>query len=365
MSTTKQWFLDGDAELIVSLSQIESLNPIDWQKLRNNFTDIRAVLRASSASLCAAGLTERQAQALTQRSTVSPAVLAALKRFDIQLTTIDASDYPNQLRTIDDPPLWLFYRGSLSVCDEVLLSIVGTRKPSPYAQAAVELLTPPELLRQLVTVSGLAYGVDALIHQRSLSAGGKTVAVLAGGLDRIYPSSHTALSDAIVCSGGVLLSEYPPLARPKPYRFPIRNRIVAGLSRATLIIEARIQSGTLTTARSAVDYNRDLFVLPGRITDEASLGGNMLIASGATLLYTADQLAQYFNIQLANETVPNLDTPEGQLLHLLTDASYDLDELMAKTGMTIENILGLVTRLELSGSIFQDSAGRYSTKKHG
>lgn len=365
MSTTKRWFIGANESDVVALSAVEQLNPIDWRAVRQGFTNYQVLDAADARQLQSVGLTAHQAQSLVSRNRDVFAALAEMKRYDIRLVTISDKSYPSQLLELDDPPLWLFYRGELSNCDAKLLSIVGTRKPSQYAVAAIEQLTPEWLLANIVTVSGLAYGVDASVHRRSLDSGGRTIAVLAGGLDKVYPTTHTQLADEIVRRGGLILSEYPPFVRPQPYRFPIRNRIVAGLSRATVIIEARAQSGTLTTARSAIDYSRDLFVLPGRITDEASVGGNLLIAAGATLLYSANQLAEYFGIRPAEAPTPNLDTAEGQLLHLLTDASYDLDQLVAKTGMTIENILGLVTRLELSGSIFQDSAGRYSTKLHG
>lgn len=365
MSISKRWFVGATMEDVIALSAVEQLNPIDWHAVRRFFPSYRAFNEASATQLQFCGLTSHQASAIASRSRDVVQALGEMKRYDIQLVTLGEKNYPKLLAEIDDPPLWLFYRGDLSVCDNKLLSIVGTRKPSSYALAAIEQLTPATLLSELVTVSGLAYGVDEYVHRRSLACDGKTIAVLAGGLDRVYPSAHTQLADEIVRRGGLILSEYPPYVRPQPYRFPIRNRIVAGLSALTIIIEARLQSGTLTTAKSAIDYNRDLFVLPGRITDDAAQGGNQLIVNGATLLNSSAQIADYFGVQPATSKLPSLDTPEGQLLHLLTDSSYDLDQLVAKTGMTIENILGLVTRLELSGSIFQDGAGRYSTKIHG
>jgi DNA processing protein len=362
---TKRWFAGATEEDVIRLAAVEQLNPVDWQAVLRRFPSFRVFQKATETELRSCGLTSHQASSLLNRTQDVEQMVGEMRRYGIRVVTFGDKHYPSLLAEIDDPPLWLFYRGDLAVCDGKLLSIVGSRKPSAYAAAALKELLPTELAAQLVTVSGLAYGVDEAVHRLSLAANGSTIAVLAGGLDRVYPSAHTQLADEIVRSGGLIISEYPPLVRPQPYRFPIRNRIVAGLSAATVIIEARIQSGTLTTARAVVDYNRDLFVLPGRITDEAAQGGNQLIVAGATLLNSPRQIADYFGLTLEIQQAPNLDTPEGQLLNLLTDASYDLDQLVVKTGMTIENLLGLVTRLELSGSIFQDSAGRYSTNIHG
>jgi DNA processing protein len=365
MSTTKGWFSKASPEDIISLSRLEQLNPIDCQKIRAAFPDFVTFDQASAADLRAIGLTENQASKVRDRNREVGREMKLMRQFNINLTTIDDSAYPLLLREIADPPLWLFSRGDINICQPHSVTIVGTRKPSSYANNVIEQLLPTWLISQLVTVSGLAYGVDVCIHRASLKTEGKTVAVLAGGLDAVYPGTHQSLAEEIVKTGGALISEYPPLVRPQPYRFPIRNRIGAGLSPLTIVIEAQIKSGTLTTARSAVDYGRDVWAVPGRVTDLAAQGANFLIKSGAMLFDSADQLAEFFQLQSVPIDAANLDTAEAELLHLLTDTACDLDELVAKTGRNVENILGLITRLELTGSIFQDGAGRYSVKKHG
>ncbi len=363
MSTGDGWFMDVDAASIISLAKVDQLNPIDWQKLFKGFTSVKSVTKASPAQLRAVGLTEHQAACLCERETDVSDDLRLMKQHGIGLLTIDDQAYPSLLKEIDDPPLWLFYRCNTAVLKQTTLTAVGTRKPTSYALQAIEKLFPAELLRQLVTVSGLAYGVDKYIHQASLAAGGQTVAVLAGGLDSVYPSDHANLAAEIITRGGALISEYPPKSRPQPYRFPIRNRIVAGLSPLTIILEAKIVSGTLTTAKSALDYNRDIFALPGDINRPSAEGGNLLIQRGATLLDSPTQIAEYYGLSLGAQPALNLDTDEGQLLHLLTDRPLDLDEIVAGTGKPIENILGLVTQLELSGAIVQTGDGKYSPKK--
>lgn len=365
MSTVKRWFKDCTIEDIIALARIEQLNPADYQKIRSAFSNYWQLDRATKSELKSTGLTEKQAAAVVGRDRDVSREMSILARKDIKLITIDDPGYPALLREIPDPPLWLFYQGEISILARSTISVVGTRKPTPYGRTTIELLLPAALLKQLVTISGLAYGVDELVHRASLEAGGLTVAVMAGGLDRIYPADNARLAEEIVKRGGLIVTEYPPLVRPQPYRFPIRNRIVAGLSALTLTIEAKIQSGTLTTARSAIDYNRDVFAVPGRITDEVASGTNLLIKSGAVLCDNSAQIAEYYGLKLGAEQEIDLDTPEGQILHLITDTSPDLDELVVKTGLDVEKILGLVTRLELSGSVYQDSAGRYSAKKHG
>ncbi len=365
MSTVKRWFRGVTNEEVLSLAKVEQLNPIDHQKLITCLGSYRELEKAKLEDLIKLGLTSHQATSVINRQRDVSAESRLMRKHAISLVTIDDPLYPKLLREISDPPLWLFYRGDLRTCERKTITVVGTRKPSQYAASAVEMLLPSLIIRELVTVSGLAYGTDSLIHRRTLLGNGQTIAVLAGGLDAIYPTDHTQLADEIVSKGGLLLSEYPPGVRPQPYRFPIRNRIVAGLSPLTLIVEAKLKSGTLTTAKSAVDYNRDVWAIPGRITDPSAAGGNFLIRCGALLCAGADQISEYFGLTVSEIERPNLDTPEGQLLHLLTDSAHDLDELMVKTGMNVENILGLVTRLELSGLLYQDGTGRYCIKNHG
>lgn len=365
-STLSGWFRDGTVDDIVAFSKVEQLNPVDYGKLTRRFRSFGEFDVAGITELISAGLTPHQAESIKNRNRDVSIERRLMDLRGINIVTHGDRLYPSLLGQLPDPPLWLYFRGRLAQEWSRSVSVVGARKPSSYTQACLELVFPAPLTKQLTTVSGLAYGVDALVHRHSLTTGGPTIAVLAGGLDSIYPSENQQLAEEIVARGGLLLSEYPPFCRPQPYRFPIRNRIVAGLSRATVILEAKMKSGTMTTAAAAIDYNRELFVVPGRITDESSAGGHFLIKSGAMLLDGPEQIADYYNLELERgvaKTHPSLDTPEGKLLHLLTDRSLSLDELVARTGQSVENILGLITRLELSGELFQDGAGRYSAKK--
>lgn len=362
MSTPPGWFKNAGTEEIISLARVEQLNPVDWQKLCQNFSSFNELDKASLPALQAAGLTPHQADVFYRRNKTVTSEVKLLRKSDIQVITLEDAAYPSLLREIADPPLWLFYRGSLAALTAPTLTIVGTRRPSSYGEQVLKKLLPTELLTHLTTVSGLAYGVDKAVHQASLTAKAQTVAVLAGGLDVVYPADHANLADRIVEAGGALLSEYPPLVRPQPYRFPIRNRIGAGLSRATVIVEATIKSGTLTTAKAAIDYNRDVFAVPGDITRELAQGPNLLLKHGAILLDDPGQLFEYFNLRAAGVEQVAVDSEQQQLLDLLTDTPLDLDQIIVATGKSIENILGLITQLELLGLVYQVHSGRYQRK---
>jgi DNA processing protein len=186
---------------------------------------------------------------------------------------------------------------------------------------------------------------------------------MAGGLDQIYPAEHTQLADNIVFKGGLLLSEYPPLSRPRGYKFPIRNRIIAGLSPLTVVIEAAVKSGSLTTAKSALDYNRDLMAVPGDITRSSSTGTNFLIQQGAIALTTSEQLFEYFGLKNQEVAVSGLDSDLAQVLDLLTQNPKNIEELAVVVGKPIEVVLGLVTQLELINQVYQPKPGYYLRKK--
>lgn len=202
----------------------------------------------------------------------------------VGVATLEISDpkYPQLLREAPDPPKLLYYRGNLDLLELPMTSVVGTRKPTAYGievtQIVINKLAPTQ-----VVVSGLAYGIDALAHEQTLALGGKTIAVLGSGLDpaSIYPAENRELAEAIVAKGGLLLSEYPPGSPPLKFHFPARNRIIAGLAPQLLVIEAGEVSGTLITAQLALDYNRDVWAVPGPITSPLSRGTNMLLVAGA------------------------------------------------------------------------------------
>lgn len=281
------------------------------------------------------------------------------------IVSMGRSGYPALLRELHDPPPRLYFRGGpAELLDLPAVAIVGARSCSPYgAQVARELAR--ELgAAGVVVVSGLARGVDGEAHRGALAAGGLTVAVLGCGIDRDYPRAHAQLAGRIAESGAVV-SEYPPGIEPSPWRFPARNRIVAGLARATVVVEARERSGALITADFALELGRDVFAVPGEITSALSAGTNDLIRQGATPLLAADDVLEALGLERAPPRVPDTLTAGARmLLEPLSETARTLDELGRLTGLESAALAAALTELELAGlaasadGVFRSTTGR-------
>ena len=203
--------------------------------------------------------------------------LSKLQKYGVKAISYYDDEYPEQLKNIPNFPMVLYYRGDVKLLKEKSIAIVGTRRPTSYGREATRYFAGALSQAGLVTVSGLAYGLDMEVALATLDKKGKTIAVLGGGLDSIYPSQNSALAESIVQEGGLLVSLYPPLRRPTQYSFLERNRVISGLALGTIIIEAGESSGTLNTANHAIEQGRELFVVPANIFSEASAGSNKLI----------------------------------------------------------------------------------------
>ena len=263
--------------------------------------------------------------------------------------------YPPLLRQIYDPPPALFVRGTLTDA-RPHLAVVGTRKFSPYGKQIAAELTAALARRGLVIVSGLALGIDSIAHHSALSAGGTTIAVLGSGVDdaSIYPSAHRGLAKKIIENGGALVSEYPPGFKPTQYSFPERNRISAGISLATLVIEAPERSGALITAAAALDSNREVFAVPHPLTAVSGGGANRLIQAGAKLIMSAADVLQALGLPDSAEPATNNQTEEASpleatVLSSLTREPVLIDEIINKTGLPSAAVVGALTLLELKG----------------
>ncbi|WP_257985891.1 DNA-processing protein DprA [Bacillus sp. M6-12] len=214
----------------------------------------------------------------------------------IEITTFLDHEYPDLLKEIYNPPWVLFSKGNRDIMKEkCLLGVIGSRKPSPYGMAAVKEILPPLINRNVVIVSGLASGIDAEAHKLALRTYGKTIGVLGGGLYHLYPKETLPIASKMI-DYGLLLSEVPPDRRPEPWMFPMRNRIISGLSRGVLIVEAEERSGSLITAQCALEQNREVFALPGNITSRLSSGTNRLIQEGAKSVLCADDILSEFSL---------------------------------------------------------------------
>ncbi|MBI1833655.1 MAG: DNA-protecting protein DprA [Candidatus Andersenbacteria bacterium] len=212
---------------------------------------------------------------------------------EILLLPLYSDLFPPLLKEIQDCPKQLYVRGNVNLLSHPnLLAVVGSRKAHVHSKEALDILLPPVIKAGAVIVSGLAYGVDALAHQTCVEAHSPTIAVLGGGIDdaTIYPAAHRTLAIEILEAGGALVSEYPAGTGVQKYSFPRRNRIVAGLCRATLVVQAALKSGSLITARLALEYNREVLAIPGHVTDPYSAGTNYLIHEGATPVISSQDL---------------------------------------------------------------------------
>ncbi len=287
-----------------------------------------------------------------------------MEKKGITFISIEDEAYPAVLRNLPDPPVFLFYRGDLRVLDTPSIAIVGTRNMSAYGKRVVEAMVPDFVHAGLITVSGLALGIDAEVAKETIAAGGKTVAVLGGGLHHVYPKTNAKLAEEIVEHGGLLLTEYPLHIWPDKYTFPARNRIIAGLSLGTIVVEAANQSGSLITASLALDYGKEVFAVPGPVFDPNMAGTHQLIQkSGAKLIGSVDDVL----IELGMVT-PEKDevsayaaeTPNEQtLLDALTSMPQTVNELTEKTGMTVATTNATLTLMELKRGARNTGMGQW------
>lgn len=279
----------------------------------------------------------------------------------MQITKYDFKHpkYPDLLREISSPPKQLYVLGKLPTAPCV--AIVGTRKPTPYGKEVTYLLAGQLAAAGLAIVSGLAYGLDAVAHQGALDAGGQTVAVLAGGVDQVYPVGHKQLAARIVASGGGLISEYEPGTESFKSNFVARNRIVAGLSLAVIITEAAASSGSALTANYALQQNRQLLAVPGNITSLASAGPNNLIKSGAIPVTSAEDVLAALDLtttQAVATAVPK-SADEALILALLSQGHTSSEALIKASDLGASQFANVITLMEITGKVRNLGAGQW------
>jgi DNA processing protein len=265
-------------------------------------------------------------------------------------------DYPAALAAIVDPPPVLWVRGARTTLDRPAVAIVGSRAGSPYALAVAERLASDLAARDLTIVSGLARGVDSAAHRGALAAPGCTVAVLGSGADVVYPREHRALALEII-SAGALLSELAPGTPPRPHFFPRRNRIISGLVRAVVIVEAGDKSGSLITARCALEQGRDVLAVPGNVLNGRNRGGHALLRDGAKIVETADDILEELGMAAGRSAPPGAADPV--LACLPTGESCDLDAIAERTGLPPARLLPWLFDLELRGLVRRVGGGRF------
>jgi DNA processing protein len=352
----------------IAFSRVRGIGPVTFKKLLSCFQDDAcSAWRAGRAELLRAGLSPRLVERfLSQRSAIEPArELERLRSLHIEAVTLRDRHYPPALSKLADPPPVLYLRGRFAQEDQFALAIVGTRRMSLYGRLATERFASELAHHGVTVISGLALGVDTAAHTAALEAGGRTLAVLACGLDILYPGANAHLARRIVESGqGLLLSEYPPGIYPDSGNFPARNRIIAGLALGVLVTEAPIKSGSLITARFALEMGRDVFAVPGSMFASGSAGVNQLIQDGARLVTGVQDVLEALNLFLLPSCVeiqralPE-NAAEQQLLDLLTHEPRHIDELIRSSGLSAQSVSATLLTMELKGMIKQVGGMHY------
>jgi DNA processing protein len=349
-----------DLKYWLAFARISRIGSVRAGLLEGYFGSMEAAWKASTAELRAAGIDRGTITSIVSgREKVSPdEELERHARAGVRGLTWNDEDYPRRLKEVDDKPPVLFVRGDLRPQDEWAVAIVGTRRATPYGRQAAEHFAT-DLARQGITiVSGLARGIDAVAHRAALAAGGRTIGVMACGLDLVYPPEHAKLAQEIMKSGA-LVSDYPLGTQPRSEFFPRRNRILSAISLGVLVVEGDVDSGALITARIAIDQNREVFAVPGSIYSPTYRGANKLIREGeAKLVATAEDILEELNLTMTThqmelrEVLP-ADPTEAALLRVLTNQPVHIDEVQRASGLPIASVSGALAMLELKGMVRQ------------
>ena len=360
----------------LALSLTPGLGPKRGRSLVEHLGGVQNVFKASLTELEAAGIQAASAQSLgTGRSMeLAHDELGRAAAAGVSVVCLDDSSYPSQLKQIYDPPLVLYVRGSVDVIGQPGVAVVGTRHPTPYGLGMAERLACDLAARGLVIFSGLARGVDAAAHRGAINGKGKTVAVFGTGVDVLYPKENTRLTEQMLSLGGALISEFPMNTFAAPQNFPIRNRIISGISIGVLVVEAAEYSGTRITSRCALEQNREVFAVPGNVTNKNSWGPNTLIKQGAKLTATWEDVWEELPPQVRLALTPatsdesqageaaslfgetELPPHERKILKILkADEATHIDEIVEslEADLSSSEIFAALFELELAGKVKQ------------
>lgn len=358
MSRARAYAILKFMKYLHALNCISGIGSKKLQMLLNYFPSAEEAWKGSLSSLQLSGIGEKTAEKLFwERNNINPdQEWEKLEKENIKILTNDLTDYPTLLKEIPNPPYILYYKGNSSFFNSFpCIAIVGSRKFSPYGRQAAEYLST-ELAKAGVTiVSGMALGIDTYSHQGALAVDGRTIAVLGNGLDEesIYPRANFNLSLEIR-DKGTLLSEYPPGTSAGLLTFPARNRIIAGISLGTLVVEAAENSGALITAQMALDFNREVFSVPGSIFSSSSLGTNNLIKKGAKTVSNIKDILEeldLINIHKEKESPPRVpeNKEEEILLKVLSNEPLNIDKLTKLTKLKTSTVNSTLLMMELKG----------------
>ena len=361
-----------DMRYWIGFNRVNGIGAAKVRALIDHFGDLEHAWSATPIDLKEAGLDRRAIDSFVQtRSTLQlDREVERVEKIGAKIIIWDDPDYPLLLRNIPDAPPVLYVKGQLTTADrEWTVAMVGTRKASAYGRQAAESLAD-ELARNGITiVSGLARGIDAAAHEAALSVGGRSIGVMACGIDQVYPFEHKRLADRLI-EHGALITEMPIGASPEAGTFPARNRIISGLSLGTIVIEAGETSGALITADRALEQGREVFAVPGNIFSRTSLGTNRLLKEGATLITSAQDVLDALNLKMivehseARAVIP-ADETEAKVLALLSHEPVHVDQIVQSSGLPITQVSSTLAMMELKGMVRQLGGMQYVVAREG
>ena len=362
----------SDRELLVGLNRIPQLSPRRTRRLFARFESFRGIWEASAATLAQVFASQVIGEAIAsgRDEAAIDEEFRAADEAGIRIVTLVDEEYPPLLREIDDPPLALYVRGEASIDPARSIAVVGTRRSTRYASLVAARLSSQLAMKGIAVVSGLATGTDTAAHQGALDVGGRTIAVMGCGVDRVYPKRNQDLYDRIA-ETGTILSEYPLGTRPAKWTFPQRNRIISGLCRGVVVVQAPERSGSLITARLALEQGREVFAVPGNITNLTSVGTNRLLKDGAKLVVTVDDILEEYPDLLRLKSTPGEESDADEpKLGEREQAVYDLirlepvhvDDIIGRADLSPTEASHILLLLQLEGLIEEVEGGRYIRK---
>jgi DNA processing protein len=354
---------------LIGLNLIPQLTPKRAKALFARFESFRGIWEASASQLREVFWSQVIAEAIVSGRS-DAAIDEEMHKADdlgIKILTLVDPKYPPLLREIEDPPLVLYVRGESEIDPSKAIAVVGTRRSTRYATMVAARLASQLAMKGITVISGLAAGTDAAAHQGVLDVAGHTVAVMGCGVDRVYPKRNQEIYDGIVETGTVI-SEYPLGTRPAKWTFPQRNRIISGLSRGVVVVQAPERSGALITARLALEQGRDVFAVPGNITNSTSAGTNRLIRDGAKLVMTVDDILEEYPDLLRLKGVgeeettdegPSLGEREQEVFDLIGLEPVHVDDIIGRADLSPTEASHVLLLLQLEGLIEEVEGGRY------
>lgn len=355
-------------EYLLALHSVNGLGPIRLKALLDYFGDPKLIWEANPKELLQLGIFQNVANLLTEtRKKLDPQkYLEDIQKSKISWMTIFDPSYPKLLKEIYDPPIVFYYKGEILLEDERAIAIVGTRKMTGYGSVVTEKFATGFTKAGVTIVSGLARGVDSQAHKIAIKNKGRTLAVLGGGLKHVFPPENTALAEEIASSFGAIISEFPPNYPSLPGNFPARNRIISGLSKAVLVTEAAEDSGSLITAKLALEQGRDVFAIPGPITSELSKGPSVLIKQGARLVTEVEEVLEELGMDRKSHRViesesqrGNLTDIERKILDTLSNESKHVDEICRDLQINAAVVSASLVKMEIFGLIKNLGGGNY------